>query len=162
HGLRGAAGRPQAHRGTAGLGMTEQGRLRVVQWGTGRVGRGAPRPIIRRPDLDLVGVIVHDRQKVGRDAAELCGVLDATGVVATDDPEVALAGPVDAVCYTAVGTGAREQERAAEAVTEITRLLRGGINVVSTSVTPLVYPPVADPRWRTAVEQACDVGGSKM
>ena len=66
-------------------GATTPRRLRVIQWGTGHAGRPALRAIIRRPDLELVGVHAHAADKVGRDAAELCGLDEPTGVVATDE-----------------------------------------------------------------------------
>jgi hypothetical protein len=118
--------------------------LRVVQWGTGVVGRRALDTIVGHPELELVGVIVHDPAKAGRDAADLC----------------ALAARPDAVCYNAVGTGARDVERMEDAVDDIAGLLGRGIDVVSTSVTPLVYPPTADARWRAAIELACEKGNT--
>ena len=39
---------------------------RVVQWSTGSVGSIALASIAARPDLDLVGVWVHDPDKAGR------------------------------------------------------------------------------------------------
>jgi hypothetical protein len=41
--------------------------------------------IIGRPDLGLVGVHAASPNKIGRDAAELCGLSDPTGVIGTDD-----------------------------------------------------------------------------
>jgi 4-hydroxy-tetrahydrodipicolinate reductase len=48
--------------------------LKVIQWGTGNAGFHALRAIIERPNLELVGVHAHSPDKVGRDAAELCGL----------------------------------------------------------------------------------------
>ena len=59
-------------------------RYRVVQWATGGMGRNVLRAIIDHPALDLVGVYVYGRDKVGRDAGELAR-RPATGVVATND-----------------------------------------------------------------------------
>ena len=53
--------------------------LRVVQWTTGNIGRRSLHAIIGRPDLELVGVYAHGEEKVGRDAAELCGRPEPTG-----------------------------------------------------------------------------------
>ncbi len=47
---------------------------RVVVWGTGNVGRPALRAIAAHRDLELVGVIVSNPEKVGRDAGELAGI----------------------------------------------------------------------------------------
>jgi hypothetical protein len=133
---------------------------RIVQWGTGVIGRRALEVIIGHPELELVGVIVHDPAKAGRDAAELCDLADPTGVIATTDIHAALSAAPDAVSYMAVGTGARDRERAAAALGDIVGLLERGINVVSTSITPLIYPPSAPPEWRLALEEACARGGA--
>ncbi|MBW2699132.1 MAG: dihydrodipicolinate reductase, partial [Deltaproteobacteria bacterium] len=47
--------------------------IQVVQFGTGFVGHFALRAIIEHPDLELVGVWVHNDAKVGVDAGELAG-----------------------------------------------------------------------------------------
>ena len=57
-------------------------RLRVVQWATGKVGRGSLKALIQHPVLDLVGLYVHSEAKEGKDAGELCG-LDPVGIAAT-------------------------------------------------------------------------------
>ena len=126
---------------------------RVVQWGTGNVGRLALRAIIEHPHLELAGVIVHSADKVGRDAAELCGLEKPTGVVATDDVDVALASEPDVVSYMATG-----DLRPEEAVHDLCRVLSAGINVVNTAVVPLVYPPAADARQVAMLEEACTQG----
>lgn len=64
---------------------------RVGQWATGNVGKQALRAIIEHPDLELVGLVVSDPAKVGKDAADLCGLAEPTGVAATDDPAILLA-----------------------------------------------------------------------
>ena len=64
---------------------------RVVQFSTGNVGRHSLRAIIGRPDLELVGVHAANPEKIGRDAAELCGLSEPTGVTATDDLDALIA-----------------------------------------------------------------------
>ena len=60
--------------------MSSRRAYRVVQWATGSVGASAFRAIVEHPDLDLVGVLVSDPTKDGRDAGELCGA-PPTGVL---------------------------------------------------------------------------------
>ncbi len=127
---------------------------RVVQWSTGNVGRLALRGIIGHPDLELVGLWVHGRDKVGRDAGELCG-LGPVGVTATDDLDAILALDADCVSHNATG-----DLRPREAVDEMCRLLVSGKNVVSTSVVSLVYPPFAEPRAVAKLEAACEKGAT--
>ena len=58
--------------------------LKIIVWGTGNVGRPAIRAVMSHRDLDLVGVIVASKDKVGVDAGQIAGV-GATGVIATDN-----------------------------------------------------------------------------
>ena len=64
---------------------------RVIQFSTGNVGRHSLWAIIGRPDLELVGVHAASVDKIGRDAAELCGLSDPTGITATDDVDALVA-----------------------------------------------------------------------
>src|SRR5690242_20993036 len=73
--------------------------LRVIQWTTGNIGRRSLHAIIGRPDMELVGVYAHGADKVGRDAAELCGWPTPTGVLATNDIAALVALGADACCY---------------------------------------------------------------
>jgi hypothetical protein len=130
---------------------------RVVQWGTGNVGRLALRAIIEHPSLELAGVIVHSPAKAGLDAAQLCGLDAPTGIVATTDIDAALATAPDVVSYTATG-----DLRPGEAVDDIARVLQAGINVVSSAVVPLVFPPAADPRLVAQLEAACEAGNASL
>lgn len=130
--------------------------LRVVVWGTGNAGRPAIRAVAAHRDLELVGVVVSNPAKVGRDAGELA-FIDDLGVVATDDTSVALADDVDCVVYTATA-----DTRPEHAFTDLVRCLSSGRNVVSTSFYPLLHPPSAPDQVRDAVGSACDAGGSSV
>ncbi|HET9892284.1 MAG TPA: dihydrodipicolinate reductase, partial [Mycobacterium sp.] len=48
--------------------------LRVAVISTGWISSLAIRAIVRRPHLELVGVWVHNAEKVGRDAGEIVGI----------------------------------------------------------------------------------------
>ena len=129
--------------------------LRVIQWSTGNAGRRALRGILRHPELELVGVHAHSPAKVGRDAAELCGLDRPTGVLASDDAEALLALDADCVCYTAQG-----ETRIRETIGDLCRILASGKNVVNTAIVSLVYPPFASPKLRERLEAACAEGRS--
>ena len=83
------------------MSRSERRPLRVIQWSTGNAGRQAVRGIVGHPDLELVGLHAHSAGKDGRDAAELAGLDEPTGVLATDDADALLATDADCVCYTA-------------------------------------------------------------
>jgi 2,4-diaminopentanoate dehydrogenase len=59
-------------------------RLRVGHIGTGHTGALALRMILGCPRLELIGHLVHNPEKVGRDSGEIVG-LDPVGISATDD-----------------------------------------------------------------------------
>jgi 4-hydroxy-tetrahydrodipicolinate reductase len=103
---------------------------RIVQWGTGNVGKHALRAIVERPDLELVGLRVYNPDKVGKDAGELLGQAPL-GVLATDDIEQILATAADCVCYTSLGSTLPDAEAPLD---DICRLLASGKNVVSSAV----------------------------
>ena len=130
---------------------------RVVQWGTGNVGYHSLRHLIRHPDMELVGVHAHNPAKIGKDAAELAGLSELTGVHATDDVDALLALKPDCVVYTVKG-----ETRPHEVIPELSRILSAGINVASTSMIFFVYPPYADPTMRQPIEEACAAGKSTI
>ncbi|HKH52940.1 MAG TPA: dihydrodipicolinate reductase [Mycobacterium sp.] len=130
---------------------------RVIQFSTGNVGRHALRSIIGRPDLELVGVHANSAQKVGRDAAELCGVEEPSGVVATDDIDALVALRADCVVYTS-----QAETRPSDALDEISRFLAAGTNVVGTSMVWLVAPEHADDWLRAPLERACKTGDTSL
>lgn len=129
---------------------------RVIVWGTGNVGVPALRIVLSNPALELAGVIVSNPAKVGRDAGELCS-RPPTGVRATDDVAAALAVGADAVAYCASG-----DFRPTEALDDIERCLRAGLNVVSTSVYPLYDPSSAPADLRARIGAACDAGQASI
>ncbi len=96
---------------------------RVIQWTTGNVGRRALRAIIEHPEMELVGVYAHGKEKVGNDAAELCGLDKKTGIIATNDMEELLALKADCVNYNTLIPNVEELER----------FLESGVNVVGTA-----------------------------
>lgn len=130
-------------------------RHRVIQWGTGNVGFHSLRHVIRHPDLELVGVHAHSPDKIGKDAARLCGLDEDTGIVATSDVDALLALGADAVVYTV-----KAETRPQEVITELERILASGTNVVSTSMIFLIYPKFAEASMREPLEKACARGGA--
>jgi len=131
--------------------------LRVVQFSSGHVGQHSLRAIIERPGLELIGVHAASPTKVGHDAAELCGLSEPTGVVATDDLMALVDLRADCVVYTS-----QAETRPDVALRELTAFLTAGTNVVGTSLVWLVYPPHADAWLRDPLERACADGRSTM
>lgn len=130
---------------------------RVIQYSTGNVGRHALRMLIERPDLELVGVHASSPDKIGRDAAKLCGLQQDTGVLATDDVDALLALNADCVVYTS-----QAETRPKEAIKEISRFLRAGTNVVGSSFVWMVAPEQAGDWLRGPLQQACTDGNTTL
>jgi hypothetical protein len=131
---------------------------RVVAWSTGNVGRHAIAGIDARPDLELVGLWVSNPDKVGRDAGELAGLGRTLGVAATDDVEALLALKPDVVVHTAMA-----DHRLMEALEDLQRILRSGVNVVSSGPVFLQYPyGVIDDSMIAPVVDAAVAGGVSL
>jgi len=126
---------------------------RVIQWSTGNVGGYALRAILQHPELELVGLIVSNPDKVGKDAADLCGLDRQTGIRATDDWQSLLDAGADCVCYTADAGS-----RMLEAVDDMRRVLEAGINVVSSSMVMLVDPDCGVPPFVDPLREGCEAG----
>ena len=136
--------------------MADQGTIRTVVWGTGNVGRAAIRAVDAHPKLELSGVIVHNPDKVGRDAGDLAEAGRTLGVTATDDIDTALAN-AEAVVYAASG-----DIRPDDALTDITRAIRAGAAVVTPSIYPLYDPTSAPPEIRDPVLAAIAAGAGSL
>jgi len=131
---------------------------RVVAWSTGNVGRHALAGIDARPDLELVGLWVSNPDKVGKDAGELAGLGRSLGVAATDDVDALVALAPDVVVHTAMA-----DHRLMEALEDMQRILRAGINVVSSGPVFLQYPyGVVDDSMIAPVQQAAVEGGASL
>lgn len=132
--------------------------MRVVQWSTGNVGRHALAGIAARPDLELVGVWVSSAAKAGVDAGELAGLGRPLGVTATTDADALIALQPDCVIYTAMA-----DDRLVEAVDDLKRFLRAGINVVSSSPVFLQYPEgVVPPEMIEPIRDAAREGNASL
>jgi len=130
--------------------------LRVIQWATGSVGRHAVAAVHAHPDLELVGVLVYDEAKAGRDAGEVCG-LGPIGVETTRDREAIVAQGADCVLYMAQG-----ELNPMGALDDVCALLASGKNVVSTAVTAFIHPRSAGDEVVKRLEDACREGGTSF
>lgn len=127
---------------------------RVVQWATGALGRTALRRIIDHPDLELVGVYVHDPGKAGRDAGEIAR-RPPTGVLATDRIEDILALDADVVIHSP-----RLTEPYAAQNEPVIRLLESGKDVISTA--GFHWPDAHGAAYAGPLRAACERGGTTL
>ena len=131
--------------------------IRVAAWSTGNVGKNAIAGIDNRPDLELVGLWVSNPDKVGKDAGRLAGLDRDLGVLATNDVEEIIALGPDCVVHTAMS-----DDRLFEAMADLERLLRAGINVVSAGPVFLSYPSGPALGMADGVKQAALDGGVSL
>jgi len=129
--------------------------LQVVAWSTGNVGRHVLAGIDARPDLELVGLYVSNPAKVGLDAGELAGLGRSLGVRASGDAEALLGLGADCIVHSAMA-----DDRLFEALADLERFLRAGINVTSSGPVSLQYPAPDDPLARPLREAALEGGAS--
>jgi hypothetical protein len=122
---------------------------RVIQWMTGDVGQVGVRHFADNPVFDLVGVLVHSKDKAGKDAGEIAGI-GPTGVLATDDVESIIAMDADCVFYTPIIMD----------VDTVCRLLQSGKNVVTTS--GFFHPTETFRDGGEQIRAACIEGGTSF
>jgi hypothetical protein len=130
---------------------------RVVVWSTGNVGKNALIGVHNRPDLELVGVWVSNPDKVGVDAATLAGVEGHWGVAATNDVDAIIGLRPDCVV-----NGAMADDRLFEALADLERLLRAGINVCASGPVLLQYPVGMNAELAKGVTAAALEGGASL
>jgi hypothetical protein len=120
---------------------------RVIQWGTGTVGKHTLRAVIEHPQLELVGVKVYSQDKVGLDAGAIVG-LPATGIKAVCDVKELPLAAADCVLYIPMLPN----------YDEITQLLRAGVSVITTAGN--MYPKTYGQEIVDKIQSACLAGNS--
>lgn len=128
--------------------------VRVAQWATGAIGKTILRGVIDRPDLELVGLFVYGDKKVGRDAGDIAR-RDSTGVIATRDIDEIIAARPDVLMHAP-----RLQLPYATHDDDLLRLLRSGINVITTAGQH--FPRAHGPERQKLFHDACVEGSSTL
>ena len=132
--------------------------IKVAQIGTGNVGKHALTGVIANPEFELTALWVSSDAKAGRDAAELAGLKDSTGIVATNDLAKVIDAQPDCAVYTAMA-----DNRLPDALEDYRRLLEAGINVVGTGPVFLQWPwDVIPNELITPLEEAATQGNSSV
>ena len=112
--------------------------------------------VLDHPDTELVAVVVHSDDKVGRDAGELVG-RPPIGLVAIQSLEEALALEPAVVAYFNTTHG-----RLKATIEEFAMILASGANIVTTSVGALINPAGARPDVLAKLNAACQEGGTTL
>lgn len=125
--------------------------LKVIQWATGNIGTRSLRAVLEHADMELVGLWVNSPEKVGKDAGELCGLDEATGITATNDVDALVALDADCVLHMPHGSDLGLWER----------LLSSGKNVVTTR-GDFHFPDAIEAGDRERIARACEKGGTSI
>ncbi len=132
---------------------------RIVQWGTGNVGRMALDAVLGRPDMELVGCYVTSPDKHGRDVGELLG-RPAIGVTATNDVSAIEAMDADCVLHMPLPSAQANEHNPGLDTDVLCSLLASGKNVV-TSVG-YVHPRSYGETVYGRLQAACTSGHSSL
>ena len=109
-------------------------KIRVVHYGLGPIGIGVAQMIAKRGDMQIVGAIDIDPQKVGKDFGELLGNGAKLGVAVTSDAKAALdKSKADIVVLTTASALKKIKG-------QIEQIAATGLPIVSTC-EELSYPP---------------------
>ena len=132
--------------------------IKVAAIGTGNVGRHALTQLITDPRFELTAVWVSSDSKAGKDAAELVGLRDSTGIIATTDLDAVLATQPECAVYTALA-----DNRLPDALEDYRRILAAGVNVVGSSAVFLQHPWQVLPAELIApIEDAAHAGNATI
>ncbi|ADT97904.1 MULTISPECIES: NAD(P)H-dependent amine dehydrogenase family protein [Mycolicibacterium] len=132
--------------------------IKVAAVGTGNVGRHALAQLINDPRFELTAVWVSSEAKAGKDAAELAGLQDSTGIRATTDLDEVLATRPECVVYTALA-----DNRLPDALEDYRRILAAGVNVVGSSAVFLQHPwQVLPAELISPIEDAAKAGNASL
>jgi hypothetical protein len=126
---------------------------KVIQWATGEVGTLCVREIVRRPELELIGLRVYSPDKDGRDAGDVVGI-EPTGVIATCDRQAIIDSDADCVIHAPLAANMQELDD------DVVALLESGKNVISTAA--YFAPEFRGQEVADRLQAACEKGGTTL
>ncbi len=108
-------------------------KVRVVQYGCGPIGCRVAALASRRQDIEIVGAIDIDKNKVGKDLGEVAGIDRRLGVAISDNAEAVFAKAKADIALHTTGSSLKA------VAPQLKQILSAGLNVVSTT-EELSYP----------------------
>jgi hypothetical protein len=125
----------------------EHAPYRLIQWGTGAVGKYCLQTAHKRPDLEIVAARVYSEPKDGMDVGEIAGIgpIDAKAMI---DKAAILALDADIVMYTPLVVD----------LDDICAILESGKNLI----TPSGFVYLLDGDVKDRLNAACAKGGVSM
>jgi len=130
-------------------------KFRAVQFGCGATGCAVARLAWQRPDIELVGAVDIDKDKVGRDIGEVMGIEKNLGVTITDDLDKLFAKVKADVVFHQTGSSLKT------VAPQLIKLLRFGLNIVSTT-EELAYPYITQPDLANEIDAVAKANGATV
>jgi hypothetical protein len=113
-------------------------KIRTIHYGLGPIGSGIARLVAQRANLEIVGGIDIDEQKVGKDMGEVIGLDQPLGLLVSSNSASVLSHPEADVVLHSTGSYV-EQVRP-----QLVDIIKAGLNIVSTC-EELAYPQAQHP-----------------
>jgi len=120
-------------------------RIRAVQFGCGPIGCAVARLAIQRPDIELVGAVDIDPNKIGRDLGEVMGAGENLGVPITKDIASLFAKSKADLVFHQTSSSLRR------VAPELIQLLGFGVDIVSTT-EELAFPFTPQPELAAEID----------
>jgi len=121
-------------------------KIRAVQYGCGPIGCSVAKLASQRRDIQLVGAIDIDKNKVGKDLGEVIGLDKPLGVAISDDVNAVLSQTkTDIVLHTTSSWLKKVHE-------QLAGIIKAGINIVSTT-EELSFPWRKEPGLATELDK---------
>ena len=130
-------------------------KFRAVQFGCGPIGCAVARLAWQRPDIELVGAVDIDKDKVGRDLGEVMGIEKNLGVTVTDDLDELFAKVKAEVVFHQTGSSFKT------VAPQLVKLLGFGVNIVSTT-EELAYPYIRQPDLAHEIDEVAKANGATV
>ncbi|HKT69412.1 MAG TPA: hypothetical protein VJP83_08245 [Terriglobales bacterium] len=121
-------------------------KIRVIQYGVGPIGAGIVRLMLQKPDIQIIGAIDLDPQKVGKDLGRIVGAERDLGVIIGGEPRDVLRAGAHVVVHTTSSYLTQVSD-------QLIACLQAGSNVVSTC-EELAYPFRKHPELSQQLDRA--------
>ena len=130
-------------------------KFRAIQFGCGPIGCAVARLASQRSNIELVGAVDIDKDKVGRDLGEVMGIEKRLGVKITDDIDGLFSKAKANVVFHQTGSSLKA------VAPQLLKLLRFGANIVSTT-EELAYPYIRQPILAYEIDRVAKANGATV
>ena len=122
-------------------------RIHAVQFGCGPVGCAVAKLALQRPDIEIVGAVDIDQNKVGQDLGDVMELDKKLGILITDNIDALFSKKKADIVFHQTASSLKT------VAPQLTKLERFGVNVVSTT-EELAFPFIAQPNLAAEIDRA--------